>query len=87
MNTITLSGFYQAVKVINDEDRFIGKSFAGEKTFQWSSYAGADLNYKLQWLNDSVVPTKGFIFSADALGVRNLQEGSKSLVKYSGNLQ
>jgi hypothetical protein len=87
MNTITLSGFYQAVKVINDEDRFIGKSFAGEKTFQWSSYAGADLNYKLQWLNDSVVPTKGFIFSADALGVRNLQEGSKSFVKYSGNLQ
>ncbi len=88
-NTINFSGFFQNVKVIQDTARFINKTFGqtNQKIFKSTNFAGAQLGYNFHTLNDSIVPTKGFIFSANAIGVRNLTEGAKSFVKYTGNMQ
>lgn len=87
-NKITFSPFIQGVRVRDDTDRFVGKNFINNnEVFKWQTFAGAELNYDVEILNDSVVPTKGFMFNADILGAQNLKESNRNFVKYSANAQ
>ncbi len=88
LSTITASAFVQGVKIINDTSKFISKIFITDpQDYKWKTFAGAELNYKFQKLNDSVTPTKGFIFFADATGAKNINNSNSYFVKYSGNMQ
>ncbi len=87
-NKITFSPFIQGVRIRDDTDRFVGKNFINNNdVFKWQTFAGAELNYDVEILNDSVVPTKGFMFSADILGAQNLKESNRNFVKFSANAQ
>ncbi len=89
MNTVNISGFYQNITVVDDTDRFLNKTFSisHPQIFKSTSFGGLQVGYTFKTLNDSVVPTKGFIFSIAAAGVRNLDAPSKSFAKYAGNVQ
>ena len=87
-NTVELSGFFQSIRIIDDKERFIAKTFAASDTgiFTTNNYAGARLDYKFVYLNDSVVPTKGFTFFGNAAYTRNIQT-SRSFNSYGGTAQ
>ena len=88
LNKITFSPFIQGVRVRNDTDRFVGKNFINNNdVFKWQTFAGAELNYDVEILNDSIVPTKGFMFNADILAAQNLKESNRNFVKYSASAQ
>ncbi len=87
-NKITFSPYVQGVRIRNDTNRFAAKNFiTNADDFKWKTFAGAELNYKVEILNDSVVPTKGFMFTADILGAQNFKESNRNFVKFSGNAQ
>ncbi len=88
-STVDIGGLFQSFRIINDSDRFIAKFHTPSDTpvFNSNSFAGAQAGYLFQQLNDSVVPTKGIIFSASATGLRDLKKNSKSFFKYAANLQ
>ncbi|HYK44623.1 MAG TPA: hypothetical protein VEV83_05620 [Parafilimonas sp.] len=87
-NTVTISGFLKGSKVIDDTSRYLSKTFAPPDAdfFHWKNFGGAEVNYSLEQINDSILPTRGIVFSANALGARNL-ESSQGYMKYSTNLQ
>ena len=87
-NTISFSGFYQSVQILNDPGRYIAKEVApgSPNIYNTNNYAGAQFNYKLVLLNDSIVPTKGFAFFGNASYTWNLKS-SQSFGKYSGIAQ
>ena len=84
-NTITLFGFFQNVKLINDTARFLTKNIAPAQPgiFKTNNYAGGSIYYKIALLNDSIVPTAGFSFSANASHFQNLTQSS-SFQQYNG---
>ncbi len=87
-NKITFSPFIQGIRVRNDTDRFVGKLFSNNTSeLKWKTFAGAELNYDVELLNDSVVPTKGFMFKAGILGAQNLKESNRNFIKFSANAQ
>ncbi|MDQ6755939.1 MAG: outer membrane protein assembly factor [Bacteroidota bacterium] len=84
-NTINISGFYQSVKIINDTARFIAKRIAPfqPNIYNQNNYAGASFSYKLTLLNDSIVPTAGLSFVANASHFQNITQ-SQSFQRYTG---
>lgn len=87
LHKITGSVSAQGVQVIDDTSKFIHSYITNPQVYKWKTFAGADLNYTFQKLNDSIVPTKGFIFFADARAAHNVKEGSSYYAKYTGNMQ
>lgn len=75
-NTFSLSPFFQSVNVLNDSDRFVSKIYAPirNNVFTTNKYVGIDLKYSFVCVNDSVVPTKGITFLADAAFKNNFTE-------------
>ena len=86
---ISINGFYQSVRVINDEDHFTGKNLAPitPGLFEQRRFAGGQVQYDVHQVNDSVVPTKGFVFSANASYRQNLQNTSRSVGGLQGDLR
>ena len=87
-NTFGISGFFQNIKIKNDQDRFIAKNIAPVQSniFETNNYAGVQLNYQFAHFNDSIVPTSGFSFLANASHYNNVTQAS-SFQKYSGIAQ
>ena len=87
-NTFTISGFYQSVRIISDTGRFVIKNIAPIQLniFMTNNYAGGQIDYKYVHFNDSIVPTAGFSFIANAGYYQNLTQSS-SFQKYSGIVQ
>ncbi len=87
-STIDLTGFFQSVQIIKDTGRFIIKNIAPSQPgiFKRNNYAGAGINYKFAVLNDSIVPTSGFFFTANATHFQNLKQ-SESFQRYTGIAQ
>ena len=87
-STIDLSGFFESIQIINDADRFVSKIIAPVQPgiFKTNNYAGAGLTYKLALLNDSIVPTAGFYFLANASHFQDLTT-STSFQRYTGTAQ
>ena len=85
ISRINFSGFYQSVRILNDAGQFISKVIAPTQPdiFAAIHYAGASLDYKISRLNDSIVPTAGFSFAANASHFQNLSQHS-SFQSYSG---
>lgn len=84
-SAINISGFFQNVKLINDTARFVAKNIAPTQPgiFNTNNYAGGSLSYKIALLNDSIIPTAGFSFTANASHFQNLTQ-SHAFQRYSG---
>jgi hypothetical protein len=74
---ITFSPFVQTVKLFNDADRFLMKDFLqgnfDEDYFKTKKFAGLGASMKLQKIDNQVVPTKGYRFTASATYTKNMQ--------------
>ncbi len=74
---ITFNPFFQSYDIINDTNRYLAKYpvLPGPETYKARMFAGAELEYLYQNINDSVLPTKGFNLLSFANFSQNLQSG------------
>ncbi len=85
-HTIRLSGFYQTVKVKNDSAFDKGLLPVYNNMYATRHFAGAELAWSFQMVNDSLLPTRGFGLSATVTYTDNLQN-KNNFMRYSGDLQ
>lgn len=85
---VTLSSFFQTIKLISDTGRFIAKSFSNNYpvTYKLNNFAGVQANYTTYKVNDSVVPTKGFAFAGNVSYTHNFSNTNKSFTRYAAEL-
>lgn len=88
-SNINFSGFYERVKIHYDKDRLIAKIVSPviPDIYKPENYAGIQLGYSLVNVKDSVLPQRGFTFSANAKHTEDLNATGKSFQRYSGILQ
>jgi hypothetical protein len=88
-NFFDIHGFYQSVKIINDNNRYTVKNIApiDSTVFNVKDFAGIAAEYSFSKLNDAIVPTAGITLSGNISYTQNVNESSKSFWKYGGNLQ
>ncbi|MEP6927422.1 MAG: BamA/TamA family outer membrane protein [Ginsengibacter sp.] len=88
-NYFQINGFYQSIKIINDDTRYTAKNIAplDPTVFDVKSFAGAAAEYNFSKLNDAIVPTKGIQLSGNVSYTQNVKHSSRSFWKYGGNLQ
>jgi len=89
VSNITISGFYNTVKILNDSNRFITKDYLPQhpESFSMNSFTGSSLNYNITLVNDSIVPVKGIYFNANARYIRNLKDAGRSFFNFNTDLQ
>jgi hypothetical protein len=84
-----VSPYFQTVKLFNDVDRFLIKDFLQGRVdkhyFDTRKFLGLAAALKLQKVDDQVVPTKGYRFTANAAYTKNINEPNKTL-SYGGDL-
>jgi len=87
-STVSVSGFFQSVKIIADSGRYISKVFLTENNHPYgtNNYAGAQLAYTFYGLNDSIVPTTGIAFQGNAFYFSNVTK-KDFFQKYTGKVQ
>ena len=77
---IVISPFLQTVKLLNDADRYLMKDFLqgnfDEDYFKTKKFAGLSVAFRLQKVDDQIVPTKGYRFTAGAAYTKNIQAPS-----------
>lgn len=85
-STFTFSALFRGIKILNDTSRFIAKVLQRPKEFKPNHYLGLHVTYSYLTLNDSIVPTRGFTFFANAGGYRNINQND-FFQNYSAKLQ
>jgi len=88
-NIVRLNTYYQKVRIINDEERFVAKGVfpANTNIYANNNFGGAQLLYNYSNVNDSIVPTKGLLFSGAAAYIQNLDKTSRRVGRYTGDVQ
>lgn len=83
---IELKGFYQLVKIMNDPERFVAKTYsATDKTlYDKKDFGGGAVNFIIQNVNDRIVPTKGIDFLANVSYTQNLSDKDRTVTRYEG---
>lgn len=86
---IALNAFYNSIKIINDEERYVAKRIAPFKSniFDTKNFAGAAFGYYFQSLNDAAVPTSGITLAGNASYTQNVNETDLSFWTYGGKIQ
>ncbi len=84
-----INGFYQSVKIVNDNERYVSKNIApfDSEIFSTKNFAGGAAKYTFSKLNDPIIPTFGITFGANVSYTQNVQLTSQSFWKYGGKLQ
>jgi hypothetical protein len=87
--SVTISGAYNSVEVINDKDRFYQKNFlpTNPKTNKTDHFATANLHYNFAALNDSAVPEKGVNFTVAGGYNWDIKNNNKSFADVGGRLE
>ncbi len=82
-NKVYINGFYQGVRIKNDTTRYISKTSydAMPDTYKNNQFAGVNLGYVYQSINDSVLPTKGIGLLLYSNYTQNLRNAGKSFGK------
>lgn len=82
---ISINGFYQGTGIKNDTARYVSKQVNNNAPdfFKNNGFAGLDVGYLYQQLNDSILPTKGVSLLADARYVNNLRDINKSFGRFT----
>jgi hypothetical protein len=79
---------FQQVKLIEDPDRFLSKGETHSPTvYEPVNYGGIKLHARLDTRDDQVVATRGWVITADADYIRNLDEPSKDVSHYRLGVQ
>ena len=88
-NYFELDGFYQTVKIVNDDERYVALKIqpTNPAVFDQKTFAGGKIIYAFKKLNDPVSPTAGIAITANGSYTQNTQLSSQSFWKYGGNLQ
>jgi hypothetical protein len=81
---IILNGFIQTYDILNDTGRFLAKQQQVDRTPSLSTnvYAGPEISYVYQHLNDSVLPRKGISFLVTATYIDDLKNKAGSIGRY-----
>ncbi len=83
---ITIHPFYQSIDIINDTARFLSKQFIPSPGIYGNQlFAGADVSYIYQNLNDSSLPVKGISFRVHGNYTNNLKN-SNDFSRYGAEL-
>ena len=88
-NSIRISGFYQRVKIKNDDSRFVAAKLAPfiPGIFKTDNFAGLQVAYNHANVKDSILPEKGHTFSLNAKHTQNFSASEKSFQQFDGNVQ
>lgn len=88
-NYFELDGFYQTIKIVNDDERYVALKIqpSNPTVFNQKAFAGAKAVYAFKKLNDAVSPTAGIAITANGSYTQNTQMSAQSFWKYGGNLQ
>lgn len=80
--------YYQTFDIINDTARFLAKTPALviPQTYNTHQFAGAEIIYIYQNINDSILPTKGISLIGAANFSHNIKESNRNLGKFSAEL-
>lgn len=79
---------YQQIKVIDDPGRFINEAEPHTpKLFEPVNFGGFRASVRIDTRNDHVVPTRGFVITAEADHIRNLNESSRTVSHLKAGLQ
>jgi hypothetical protein len=85
-NSFAFLALFEGTKILNDTSRYVAKVLRNEKEFRPNHYIGLQFTYSYLTLNDSIVPTKGFSFLANAGAYRNITQ-SDFFQNYAGRFQ
>lgn len=87
-NNVIVTSFYENVKVIDDKERYLAKTFRSIYPIKYNNnnFAGLQLGYTTHKVNDSIVPTKGFAFFGNTSYNYNFGQSSKSFARFMGDL-
>ena len=88
-NYFEIAGFYQRVKVVNDDGRYIALKVqpSDPAVFAQKNFAGAKIRYAFKKLNRPIAPTAGIDLSVEGSYTQNTHIRSQSFWKYGGQLQ
>ncbi len=89
LSTIKLNGFFQRVRVISDTQKFVAKNLNlfEPQVYKGDNFGGAQLQYSLVAVNDSLVPTNGVALFSSATFSKNLNITDRSVSNYNAHLQ
>lgn len=87
-STFSIAPFFQSIRILNDTERYVSKVFVNlnSNVFEKNNYSGAQLSYTFLHVNDSVVPTKGITFFANATYAYNTTQ-KEFFQNYTGRFQ
>ena len=83
-----ITPFYQSIDILTDTARFLVKQtpYNTALTFDKHQFAGAEIFYLFQKLNDSILPMKGVSFLLKGSQTSGLGSLNNSVQKYGGEL-
>lgn len=89
IGNITLSGFYNSVRILNNAGKFITTSYlpVHPESTRKNDFAGGVFNCNITHVDDSVVPLRGIIFNINARYTQNLTHTDRSFANFSGDAQ
>lgn len=87
-SNVSISAFYQSVRILNDTDRYVIKAFLPLNTdaLETNNYMGVQCSYNFLNVDDSIVPIRGIKYSVGARYVFNVLR-SEFFQDYSCNIQ
>lgn len=65
--------YYEDVQIVEDKDRYIGKTITPQKVYENKPFAGTEAGYTFTSINDPFLPTKGFQFIAAGSYTKDFQ--------------
>lgn len=80
---ITAGIFYQTVRIVNDKERFLSKQMPSFQEYDTKQFGGAQVGYKYENIDNTVLPTKGVRFNIDARYTQNLKNSDSSVANFS----
>jgi len=84
--TITFSGFYQTVQLINEPGTFLSQNYLPAHPTEFTApqqFGGARVEYDFTKINDKVAPNKGLKFHVGAEYTKNLKN-SNDVTRFTG---
>jgi hypothetical protein len=83
-HAITISGFFQSVKVANETDHLTSATppSTDGTTFDRKNFIGGQIGYSYSKINDAVVPTKGIGFSLNGSHTTSLTQSGHYFDRY-----
>lgn len=83
-HSLRVGGRFQAIKLENNEDRFISKLDSTD--FERKFYQSIEVNYQYNTLDNPLYPRSGVRFNAGAAYVQNLEVSTTNFVQLTGDV-